>query len=71
MPQVNAERMAAVMEDGFVLFLIGMRVNKPWKVHKWWPVFTAMPKLPTSAYAVLLRQNGMRTPPMMPARCGP
>src|SRR5580765_5937476 len=31
-------------------------------------VFTAMPKLPTSAYAVLLRQNGMRTPPRMAAR---
>src|SRR5579884_1650914 len=31
-------------------------------------VFTAMPKLPTSAYAVLLRQNGMRTPPRMATR---
>ena len=29
---------------------------------------TDMPKLPMSAYAVLLRQNGMRTPPMMPTR---
>jgi hypothetical protein len=27
-----------------------------------------MPKFPMSAYAVLLRQNGMRTPPMMPTR---
>src|SRR5581483_1191983 len=31
-------------------------------------VLTAMPKLPTSAYAVLLRQNGMRTPPKMATR---
>jgi hypothetical protein len=29
---------------------------------------TDMPKFPMSAYAVLLRQNGMRTPPMMPTR---
>src|SRR5262249_3786543 len=32
-------------------------------------VFTAMPKLPMSAYAVLLRQNGMRTPPRIATRC--
>jgi hypothetical protein len=25
-----------------VVFLIGMRLNKPWKIWKWWPVFTAM-----------------------------
>jgi len=31
-------------------------------------LLTDMPKLPTSEYTVLLRQNGMRTPPMMPAR---
>lgn len=29
----------------FVVFLIGMRVNKPWKLAKWWPVFTAMPRM--------------------------
>lgn len=28
-----------------VVFLIGMRVNKPWKVAAWWPGFTAMPKM--------------------------
>jgi hypothetical protein len=38
-------RMAAVMEGEFVVFLIGMRINKPWKVHKWLPVFLAMPKM--------------------------
>src|SRR5699024_7700529 len=30
--------------------------------------FTDMPKLPTSAYAVLCRQNGMRVPPMTATR---
>jgi len=31
--------------DEVVVFLIGMRVNKPLKVHLWWPVFAAMPKM--------------------------
>lgn len=32
--------------DGpLVVFLIGMRVNRPRRVRAWWPVFTAMPKL--------------------------
>src|SRR5690349_10723595 len=38
-------RMAAVMEGEFVVFLIGMRINKPWKLHKWLPVFLGMPKM--------------------------
>jgi hypothetical protein len=33
------------MDGDFVVFLIGMRVNRPWKVHKWLPVFAAMPKM--------------------------
>jgi hypothetical protein len=28
--------------DEFVVFVIGMRINKPWKVHKWWPVARSM-----------------------------
>lgn len=28
-----------------VVFLMGMRINRPWKVSKWWPVFTAMPRM--------------------------
>ena len=31
--------------DEAVVFLIGMRINKPWKVGVWWPVFVAMPKM--------------------------
>jgi hypothetical protein len=38
----TAQRMTAEIEGDFVVFLIGMRINKPWKVHKWWPVFNAM-----------------------------
>lgn len=33
------------MQGEFVVFLIGMRINKPWKVHKWLPVAMAMPRM--------------------------
>ena len=45
MPKVIPTRMTAELEGDFVVFLIGMRVNKPWKVHKWLPVFLAMPRM--------------------------
>ena len=45
MAEIIAQRMAAEMEGDFVVFLIGMRINKLWKVHKWLPVFLAMPKI--------------------------
>jgi len=45
MPAVIPERMSAKVDGDFVVFLIGMRVNKIWKVHKWLPVFLAMPKM--------------------------
>ena len=35
----------AVTGDEVVVFLIGMRVNRPWKVAGWWPVFSAMPRM--------------------------
>lgn len=37
--------MTAEMDGDFVVFLIGMRINRLWKVHKWWPVMTAMPAM--------------------------
>ena len=45
MARVIGKRMAAEMEGEFVVFLIGMRVNKPWKIHKWLPVLLAMPPM--------------------------
>ena len=41
----NAERMTASIEGEFAVFLIGMRINKLWRVDHWWPVATAMPKM--------------------------
>ena len=37
--------MAAQIEGDFVVFLIGARINKPWLVHKWVPVATAMRRM--------------------------
>ena len=41
------KRMCAEIDGEFVVFLIGARINKPWKVWKWWPVATAMPRMLT------------------------
>jgi hypothetical protein len=38
-------RYSGTLEGDFVVFMIGMRVNKPWKVHRWLPVFLQMPKM--------------------------
>jgi len=43
--KVIKERMTSVPEDEFVLFLIGMRFNNLFAVHRWLPVFLAMPKM--------------------------
>lgn len=38
-------RMTSAIEGDFVIFLIGMRIHKLWKVWKWLPVFMAMPRM--------------------------
>ncbi len=38
--RVHAER-----EDDVVVFLIGMRINAFWKLHRWLPVFLAAPRM--------------------------
>jgi hypothetical protein len=43
------ERMTINFEGNFVVFLIGMRINRFWKIHKWLPVASAMPKMKQSA----------------------
>ena len=50
MANIIKQRMAAEMDGGFVLFLIGMRINKPWKIWQWWPVATAMPRMIIELY---------------------
>jgi len=42
---IRAERLTAALDGEFVVFLIGMRINKPLLVHKWAPVVAAMPRM--------------------------
>ncbi len=42
---IHARRMTARLEGSFCVFLIGMRVNRLWKVHKWLPISRDMPRM--------------------------
>ena len=37
--------MHAKIEGDFVVFIIGIRVNKWWKIHRWLPIIPTMPKM--------------------------
>ena len=43
--EIHGGRFTATYDGEVVVFLIGMRVNKPLAVRAWWPVFTAMPRM--------------------------
>lgn len=43
--RVVPERMTGTVDGEFAVFLIGMRLNKPWKIHRWVPAFVAMPRM--------------------------
>ena len=45
MSKVVSGRMSADIEGDFVVFLIGMRFNRPWRVVKSLFAFTAMPRM--------------------------
>ncbi|MDJ0865668.1 MAG: DUF4188 domain-containing protein [Myxococcota bacterium] len=45
MAEIRAERLTADVDEEFAVFLIGMRINKLWKVHKWLPVARAMGRM--------------------------
>jgi hypothetical protein len=45
MAKVQKGRYTAAPDDDLIVYLIGMRINKPWKPHKWLPVFVAMPRM--------------------------
>jgi len=39
------QHMTAELEGPFVVFLLGMRINRPWRVDQWLPVARAMPRM--------------------------
>jgi hypothetical protein len=50
MPQVFSGRFTAQTNEPFVVFLIGMRVNKFWSLSKWIPVAQAMSPMLKTLY---------------------
>jgi hypothetical protein len=45
MSAIKQGRQTARPDGDFVVFLIGMRFNRLWRVHKWAPVLLAMPRM--------------------------
>ena len=45
MATVIPSRMTHDHDGDLVVFLIGMRINKPWRPDLWLPVFNAMPAM--------------------------
>jgi hypothetical protein len=42
---IRSERSTASLDGEFVVFLIGLRINRPLMVHHWWRVAKAMPRM--------------------------
>ena len=47
---IDTKRVTAVAEEEFVVFLIGMRINKWWKFHQWVPVALQMMRMLKELY---------------------
>ncbi|HEY8373041.1 MAG TPA: DUF4188 domain-containing protein [Pseudonocardiaceae bacterium] len=45
MTGVYTGRWTAQLDSEVAVFLIGMRFNTLWRVDRWWPVVTAMPRM--------------------------
>lgn len=51
MAEILNQRMSGEVPGDVVVFAIGMRINRFWKVWKWLPVFLAMPKMLKEQFA--------------------
>ena len=47
---IRHEKLTAQIDGDFVVFLIGMRINRPWMLHKWLPVVMAMGRMLPELY---------------------
>lgn len=50
MAKLNKNRITATSDKDFVVFLIGMRINNWFAIHRWLPVFLAMGKMLPELY---------------------
>jgi hypothetical protein len=42
---IRNERLTASLPGEFVVFLIGLRINRPMRIHKWLPLMRSMPRM--------------------------
>ena len=42
---INKQRMEPVIDEPFIVFIVGFRINKYWKIHKWLPVIFAFNRM--------------------------
>ena len=48
---IHRARLTADLMGGFVVFLIGVRINRPLSIHRWWPVMQSMPRMLNELHA--------------------
>lgn len=48
---IHRDRLTARLDGEFAVFLIGLRLNRPWAVRRWLPVASAMPRMLRELYA--------------------
>jgi hypothetical protein len=39
------QRMEPLVDEPFIVFIVGFRINKYWKIHKWMPVLRAFKRM--------------------------
>ena len=42
---INKQRMEPLVDEPFIVFIVGFRINKYWKIHKWLPVVLAFKRM--------------------------
>lgn len=45
MARIELDRMTVRRDADIVVFLLGMRINSWWKIHRWLPLMPAMPRM--------------------------
>lgn len=50
LPEIHKGHMTADVNGEFVVFLIGFRMNNWWKLNRWLPVVSAMPRMLKELY---------------------
>lgn len=59
MAEILADRMTAEIDGPFVVFLIGVRINRPWRIDIWLPVVRAMGRTQAELAARPAEETGL------------